>query len=101
MRPASTETRAVRSPPLWTRRKKEVASSACRRVSQLLPHELGFIRTRLRPELLHTSVEDFRQIQVAILIGRDRMRAVELPREPAGPAPAVQVFPGQVVLHDA
>src|SRR5262245_3245366 len=69
-------------------------------VSQLLPHHLRLVGIRLRPELLHASVEDLREVQVTVLIGRDRVRAVELARLAARAAPPVQVLPGQIVFDD-
>ena len=75
-------------------------SLAGRRVPQFLPDELRRIGARLRPELLHAAVEHFGQVQVAVLIGRDRVRAVELARLPARSAPPVQILSGQVVLDD-
>src|SRR6185436_11950571 len=57
------------------------------RIAKLLTYELRFVGARLRTELLNAAVEDLGQIEVAVLIGRDRMRAVELSRLLARDAP--------------
>src|SRR5262245_38401920 len=75
-------------------------SSTRRRVPQFLTHELRSIGVRLRPELLDAPVEDFGEIQVAVLIHRYRMRAIELTRLPAGDTPPVQILSVQIVLDD-
>src|SRR5215218_10357539 len=71
-----------------------------RRVTMLRADDFGWIGARFWPELLYPAVEHFGEIQVAILIGGDRVRPVELARLPARSAPPVEILAVQVVLEN-
>jgi hypothetical protein len=75
-------------------------TSARRRIPQFLTHQLRSIGVGLGPELLYATIEDFGEIQVAVLIHRDRMRAIELTRLAAGDTPPIQILSVQIVLDD-
>src|SRR5712691_3969423 len=70
-------------------------------VPKFLSDQLRGIGARLRAELLHAAVEHFRQVQIAVLIGRHRVRSVELAGLLSRSAPPVYIVSVQVVLHDA
>src|SRR3989304_5972555 len=72
-----------------------------RPVAQLLADELRGVGAWLRPELLHAAAEHFGDVEVAVLVHRQRMGASKLAGVRAGLAPSVQVIPVQVVLEDS
>src|SRR5262245_16563339 len=70
-------------------------------VPRFLSYDFRGVGVRFGPEFGDPSVEHLRDVEVAVLIGRERMRPVELARRRAAPAPSVQVVAIQVVFQDA
>ena len=65
------------------------AGSAKPNIVYILTDDLGWIGAGFRPELGDAAVEHLGEIQVAVLIGGDRVRPVELSRLSARSAPPV------------
>src|SRR5262245_60243072 len=69
--------------------------------SQNLSSDLRGVGVRDRLELLQTSGEAVREIEVTELIGRHPMRAVETPGLSAGRAPGIEEVAIQIELENA
>src|SRR3990172_6513013 len=76
-------------------------SVRARPIAQLLADELRGVGAWLRPELLHAAAEHFGDVEVAVLVHRQRMGSAKLAGVRAGLSPSVLVIPVQVVLEDA
>src|SRR5687768_5438444 len=66
-----------------------------------LPRELVGIRARQRLELLHSSREAIREVEITELVRRDAVRAAEPARLRAAGAPAIEKVAVEIELQHA